>query len=245
MKEPKVIIACPIAGVKQYSINQWLDWISLQDHSNFEILFCVNGNQKLKLTKKLLQIELRHKKGKKIKKINIIGLNQDKDLTTIQKLVYSREKIRLWTKYSEAEYLLFLDSDTIPVRKDFIKDQIKQEKQAITGVYYYKNSKVPVLINPKTKTNFTIEELEKYAETNKLAKGQYVGTGCLMLHRKIFEKIGFNYEKFGERMSDDFGYCEILERNKIPVWINARQPCFHIRNGKYAGLEAIFGKDKK
>ena len=46
MKDPKILIAAPIGGKKQYSIFQWFSWIANQDYQNFEVALCANGTEK-------------------------------------------------------------------------------------------------------------------------------------------------------------------------------------------------------
>lgn len=236
----KVLIACPLGGKKQYSLNYWLEWISKQHHKEFEICFCVNGKRKHKLKKLLKQIELKHISDKKPRKISILTLPKDQKLTLIQRLVFARELIRRHAVKNKFDYLLYLDSDTIPLRKDFITEQIQQNKQCITGLYFYKHSGgTPVMINDTTKKNFTLKELEKAYNKKRLIKLKYIGFGCFLIHKDTFTKIKYDYEAFGELRSDDFGYCELLEKANIPVFLNVTQVCKHIEDGRYTAIENV------
>jgi hypothetical protein len=234
----KVLIACPLGGKKQYSLNKWLNFVSLQDHPDFEICFCVNGKGKTELARKLGKIRLKHISDKKERKIKILNLKKDKELTIIQRLVFSRELIRRYAVEKNFNYLLYLDSDTIPLRKNFLKDLISKQKPVITGLYYYKHSGgTPVMINPHTQQYFTKKELLPLAKQNKLTQIKYCGFGCILISRPVFSKIAYDYEKFGERRSDDYAYCELLEQNKIPVYLYVRQLCNHIEDKRYSKLE--------
>ena len=225
----KVLIAAPIAGAKQYSIANWLEWIANQDYENFEIALCVNGNEKKELIQKLKQTHMTLKNGH-IKNINILQLEDDDKLTTIQRITYAREKLRRFAIKDNYDFLFFLDTDTIPMTNKAIEYLIKKchYKKVYSGLYFYKNSKVPVVIDKDTRTNISLEKLETAYNENAIIEVWGFGFGVLMISRSVFKECAFDYELFGEERTDDFGYCAVLTKNNIKRFLDPRVICEHL-----------------
>lgn len=239
-KETKrVLICCPIGGQKQYSIVDWFDWIVSQNYSNYEIAVCVNGEGKDELAKKFQQTELRDVHGNE-KKIAVLGLNDEgRKYTVIQRLTFSREILRQFAIEKGFDYLLFLDSDTIPLTMDAIERLISWEKEAVSGVYFYKFSSQPVVIDRDTATNISLEKLKEGYEGNKLTEVWGFGFGILLLDVKALTDCAFDYKVFGEERSDDFGYCHVLENKGIKRWCDARVICKHLSDESKPNLKNI------
>ena len=227
MVHKSVLIAAPIGGTKQYSINLWFEWIARQEYDHIEVALCTNGKGYHELAELVRQVEITRPDGTKLKPIPL-ELKNSETLTTIQKITYAREKIRRYAKDNNYDYIFFLDTDTIPQQLNTINMLIETQKDAVSGVYFYKNSKVSVLIDEETKTNITLEKIEQAYKNNELLKTKAFGFGCLLLSRPIFTTNEFDYKKFGEERSDDFGYCHQLEQNKVSLWVQPRVMCKHV-----------------
>jgi hypothetical protein len=225
MKSPKILIAAPICGVKQYSINYWFEWMARQTYSNFEYCLCVNGKKQDKLASMLKQVEIYHLKTKQWKKPIILKL-PEADLSTIQNITYAREMIRRFAIKNRYHGILWLDTDTIPANKDAVANLLKWKKESVSGLYFYKESLQPVIVDLKTNTNVSMHKIKKYVAARKLLPIYGGGYGCV-LHRENAMKCEFNYELFGEERTDDFGHCYVLEKNGIKRWCDPFILCKH------------------
>jgi len=229
MNEKKVLISAPIAGFKQYSINEWLNWIANQDYENISICLCTNGKNSKELYKLCSQIKVTHKNGKHVPLI-LLDLPNSEQLTPIQNITFSRELIRREAKRLNYDYLFYLDTDTIPINTNTIQTLIDQNKEIISGLYFYKNTHQAVALDEDTGTNFSEEKLKNAYEKNTPIKAWGFGFGCLLIHKNIYQKHAFDYNLFGENKSDDFGYCELLHQNKIQLWLHPKAICTHLSN---------------
>jgi len=222
----KVLIGAPIGGHKQYSINTWFQWIANQDYKNFEICLCANGKLNKELIEKIKKVEIKTKYGK-IKKIKGLILPNSSDLSIIQKITYSRETIRRYAVKEGYDAIFWLDTDTIPANKNAIKRLLSWKLESIAGLYFYKESKVPVSIDSDTQTNFNLEKIEKAVDAGIILPTWGTGYGCL-LHSGRAMNTPFDYELFGEERTDDFGHCHVLEQAGIFRWLDPFILCKHL-----------------
>jgi len=225
----KVLIAAPISGHKQYSINQWFDWISNQRHANYEFALCVNGENQAKLVSMLKQVQVRDVHGQ-IKKPVILWNTNKKDVKTtfLHNIVHARETLRQYAVKNNYDKILWLDTDTIPKNLQAIKLLAQQEKPAISGLYFYKQTTKPVAVSKASGTNFTIQEIETAIKEKSLLEVGLFGLGCALIDRSVFEKVAFEYSEFGTEVSDDYGFCYALDKLNIEMWLNPTVFCYHL-----------------
>jgi len=239
--EKKVLIAAPIGGKKQYSINEWFNWIANQDYKNYDVCMCVNGKHRLKLFSMLKQVEIKdiHNQIKYIHRLMLV--NSDK-LTVIQNITFSREKIRRYAVKEGYDAVFWLDTDTIPANTRAIEQLLQHDKDSISGLYFYKNSKVSVIIDKDTHTNFSMEKIKLLVDKNEICKIWGSGYGCLLHQRKALT-IAYDYDLFGEERTDDFGHSHALEQAEVMRWFYPMVICKHFANpdeqekiNKYLGI---------
>ena len=227
----KILIAAPIGGKKQYSINLWFDWIAEQifPKNQFDVCICVNGVDGDALIEKIKEVNITYPDGS-MKQIKGLQLPKSLNMSVIQKITYSREMIRRYAVKQGYDYIFFLDTDTIPYSKDTIQRLLSQEKDVISGLYFYKNSKQPVVIDSITHTNIALDKCEKMVKDNEICEVWGFGFGCLLLSRRAFETNAFDYDLFGEERTDDFGYCHVLEQQGIRRWFDPLVICKHFND---------------
>jgi len=229
-KGKRVLIAAPIAGLKQYSINQWITWIAKQTHQDFDVALCCNGKDKFRLTEMIRQITFNSRTKENLHPIVMILANDDQ-LSIIEKITYSREKLRRYAEAHDYDYLFFLDTDTIPLRDTAIEDLISWGMDAISGLYFYKNSAVAVALDNQTLTNVHPDRLREAYDNNSLIVCCSVGYGCMMLSRKAFQ-VPFDFKIFGEFKTDDIGHSYALTQKGFSIYLSPRVMCQHISDGK-------------
>lgn len=235
-QEKKVLIACPLGDGKEYSINEWFEYIARQTHKNFDICVCVNGRSEQSIRKKvalLEMVEITLEGTDQVKKIDVIRLPYNPYDTVKQRLFRSREKIRQYATNRDYDYIMWLDSDTIPLRLDAIERLVDHKVDAVSGLYFYKETQVPVLIDPDTKTNPSIKKMELWAEKNELAEVWGWGFGVALISRKVFEKTPFDYEKRREDWTEDFAYCELMEEANIKRYFDPHAICKHYHKKEF------------
>jgi hypothetical protein len=221
----KVLISAPISGLKQYSINEWLYWIANQNYKIYEVCLCVNGKESKELAEKLKTVEIRDVHNQ-TKKLIVLELEGSEKLTTIQKITYSREKIRRYAVLNQYDSIFFLDTDTIPAYKDSITRLISHNKESISGLYFYKHSKVPVIIDLNTRTNVSMELINHLVADEEITEVWGYGYGCLLLSGSALN-VAFDYKIFEQERTDDFGHCHALEQKGIKRYFDPLIICKH------------------
>ncbi len=225
MNDKKVLICAPIGMVNEPSINLWFEWISNQDHKNYEFALCCNGAQKYKIFSKLKQVEIFDIHGQTKKPI-IEMLFKDKKLTVIQKITYARELLRRKAIQLKCDAIFFMDLDTIPLSKNALTRLLNHDKDSITGLYHYKNSQVALIIDNDTKTNMTKELIEKLVFENQITTIIGSGYGCV-LHQRVALMTPFDFDLFGGCNTDDFGHCHALLEAGVKLWFDPFVLCKH------------------
>ena len=224
----KILIAAPIGGKKQYSINVWFDWIAKQTFPA-EVCLCVNGADNKEVAAMIDQVEISYPNGFK-QRIKTLLLPDSDRMSVIQKITYSREMIRRYAVENNFDYIFFLDTDTIPYHKDAIQILLDHKKDIISGLYFYKNTKQPVIIDAETNTNISLQKCEDLALKRKICEVWGFGFGCLLISRRAFENNAFDYDLFGEERTDDFGYCHVLEQQGIKRFFDPFVICKHFND---------------
>lgn len=225
----RVLIAAPISGHKQYSINEWFQWIAHQEHKEYDFALCVNGEGQQRLITKLKQVEIKDIHGQ-IKKPVILWNMPKAGVSTniLQNITHARESLRRYAEKNNYDYIFFLDTDTIPFQTNAIEMLIATGKDAVSGIYFYKKTSVPVLVSCASKTNFTLKELEEAATAKELLPTEIFGLGCALISKKVFRVIPFSYAVFGKEIGDDYGYCFAMSEEGIKRWAEPRLLCKHL-----------------
>lgn len=237
----KVLIAAPISGTKQYSLNRWLQWIADQTHKDYDFALCVNGENQEELISKLKQIEITDIHGQ-VKK-PVILWNKSKEgvqTSVILNITHARESLRQYALKHNYDKIFFLDSDTIPMFRDAIQMLASSNKAAISGLYMYKNTSVPVAVSIKRKTNPTLEDLREAVDNKELIELYIFGLGCSLIDKSVFEMIPFDFKYFGKEVGEDYGYCFAMQERDIQRWLEPRLICLHLGDEKQRPETACF-----
>lgn len=230
MEEKKVLICAPVGDGKEYSINEWFNWIANQPYKNFEVAVCVNGRSEETLLQKITlfnQVEINNKK------ITVLYLPFDKYQTTKIRISDSREILRNFAIDHGFDYIFFLDTDTIPVTLDAIPRLMAHNKGMVSGLYFYKNTKQPIVIDKDTHTNLTLKKIQELTEKKEILEVSGFGFGVVLIRRDVFEKIAFDYNFMKEYWTDDFQYCEYMEKAGIKRYFDPWVVCKHFHRKEF------------
>ena len=224
MEEKKVLICAPVGDGKEYSINEWLMWIATQKYKNYDVALCVNGRSQKTLDHKISmfkQVEICNKP------IEVLELPFNKYHTTNHRISYSRELLRKYAIEKNYDFILWLDTDTIPLVMDAIPLLMEQDKEVISGLYFYKGTNQSVIIDADTSTNMRYELIEELIASGDVVQVWGFGFGCVLMKKEILNKFSFDYKFKYEDWSEDFTACELLDLNKVDRWFFARIVCKH------------------
>lgn len=136
------------------------------------------------------------------------------------------------------EWLFFLDDDVV-APPDSIAILLSNRLPIVSGVYYRRHEPVvPVaLMNVQGGGRMWANA----PAPGQLVKVDYVGAGCLLIHRSVLEKVKEPWFEWTsdrkdlpeqQRMSEDFSFCEKARAAGFEVVLDGKVQCMH------AGLSA-------
>lgn len=139
------------------------------------------------------------------------------------------------------EWLFFLDDDVV-CPPDTIQRLANHGKDIISGVYYRRAQPLaPVMMSHDQNRNaFWVTQYP----ANAVIEVDYVGAGCLLIHRRVLERVGkpwFEWQmgkpdmpkgpdgEYLARLSEDFAFCRKAKRDyRFGVHVDTSIQCEHI-----------------
>ena len=149
---------------------------------------------------------------------------------------YSRNLL-VWRFLNEtdAEYAIFLDSDTVPPRH--VAQLVAHGKPVVSGLVWrkYKDFPVPVLMKKNSDGSYNLVGIEDLETEDGLLVVDAVGTACLAVRRDVFEKIGYPWFRFTEKMTDngpaqrgeDIFFSERCREEGFKLYVDPHVQCSH------------------
>lgn len=225
----KVLVGCPVSDFHEYSTKQYIEAIKKLTYSNYDVVLADNS-----------------KNGEFYKKLKTHGLNVIRmpysDSAKIR-IVDSRNALRDIVLDKNYDYFLSLEQDVIPPF-NIIEKLIQHRKDAVSGVYfnYFQDVEEPIPLafvetNIKDYSMRAIKDEE--LNSGKLIKITASGLGCVLISRKVLEKVKFRIDAKKDTF-DDMPFCEDLEKNNFDLYLDTSVKCVHLlknRPWKWSELE--------
>lgn len=145
---------------------------------------------------------------------------------------------------TDAEWLFFLDTDTF-TGHDTIERLLRHGKKIVGGVYTSRHEPYyPIAYEKKGDSLQPIKEIP-----DRLFRVDAIGTGCLLIHRSVFENLEkpyFEYEKDKDKeriiKSEDICFCEKVREKGFEIYADPSIKVFHY--GAVTDTE-LFKKNRK
>ena len=172
---------------------------------------------------------------------NYVGMDRHETGAYID---YNRDRIAQRAISENTDYVLMIDSD-MGYPHTIVDTLVSRDKDVIACVYYTPSHDTdtgrevvirPMLFdyNPKTKQFHPWPK----CDANKPFKIDAVGTGIMLIKTKVFKKIKrpwfFFFERRGEVMGEDLGFCLQCMANKIEVWVDPTIETSHVKTYRYS-----------
>jgi hypothetical protein len=146
---------------------------------------------------------------------------------------------------TDADYLLTIDSDTIPLKNPL--NMIEHDKDIIGGVYpTWKNDAFIWLACKLREDGAYIQYPKEYRQGIKEVDA--LGTGCMLIKRKVLETISMPFvdkvrEGVGDReLGHDLYFCKRAKELDFEVWADWDLECEHHKEINLLPLIRMFEK---
>ena len=154
------------------------------------------------------------------------------------RLAYNRNLLREKVLREDYGYFINIDQDVLPP-KDIIQRMLKHNKKIVTGIYYNpwtKDNKTKLIAtiwrqhpkNPKKMINVR----EGIVQGNNFIKIDYCGSGCLLIHKDVLEKIKFRYDLNIGNGVDDVFFCIDAKKYGFEIYADTSIKCKHLLLGR-------------
>lgn len=221
---PKILIFTPVYEAKDYCFEEFIENTKNFTYPNFEHIIIDNSKTNNYATK------LRRRGIKKVYHV-------DRGNNSREALARAQTFARQYAIENGYDYLFSLESDIFPP-KDVLQRLLAHTTNVITGLYLIGNDSegkpfVPCITLPKYEpsikafgTRLLYKEEIDYYTFNGLHQVQAGGMGCCLIHKSVFEKIGFYYDPRFNGHSDIYFFNKLFNR-KIPVFVDTDLYCEH------------------
>lgn len=161
------------------------------------------------------------------------------------------ELVRGGMENPDVTHFLFLDTDIIPPRKDFIDVMVSYDLP-IVGLLCTKKTKPyePIMLVEDARLQDTLNGfLIKFDRG--LVKVDGTGTGCLMVKREVFEALEAPYFRFltsyqdGMHISEDMYFIKNSKEAGFDTYVDTAHPCTHVGTKEYGLADFYANREKR
>jgi GT2 family glycosyltransferase len=130
------------------------------------------------------------------------------------------------------KWLFFLDDDVIPP-DNVIEHLASKNLDIVSGLYHRRHPGLePVMLR-------NVEGGRQYItdyQPGQMVEADYVGAGCLLIHRRVLEKIEYPWFdwrcdrkdlKEPQRISEDYAFCDKARANGFKIVVDTSVQCLH------------------
>jgi len=231
--DPKVLVGSPVSDLYNYCIEEFIRSRGSLTYQNYDLFF-VDNSKSWDFSRKLKQ------RGFPVSRIDFIE-------NARERMVKCRNILRKKVLEEGYDFFLNLDQDIIPP-KDIIERFLQHKKKILTGVYFVYNNQyshqqtnylIPTLwvsdenlSNKKIMDGASIRLMHpKETEQDGLVKVISCGSGCLLIHRSVLEKIEFRYDPFFPYFDDNW-FCRDAFYNNFDIFADLSIKCKHLIKDK-------------
>lgn len=228
---PKVLVGSPVSDLYDYCFKEFVESRKSLTYKNHELFFIDNSKTE-SFSKKLKENKLPFKRIEYLENAR-------------ERMVVSRNLLRKKISEEGYDFFLNLDQDIIPPN-DIIERMLKNNKKIQTGVYFVYNNQyssensrylIPTLwvsdeVSSKVIDGASVRLMHpKETEQDNVVKVISCGSGCLLVHRDVLEKIEFRYDPFFPYFDDNW-FCRDAFYQGFEIYADLSIKCKHLIKGK-------------
>ena len=134
------------------------------------------------------------------------------------------------------KYLLFLDSDVVPSRPDWVKLLLEAQQPIISGLYWSKKGEPGMWLKGE---DGKLASVKKWAAGN-VFEVDAVGSGAMLIDMRVFDEIDkvcgkqkyYDWEiqdpaNVGENKSEDFHFCLLAQKAGFAILVHTGVEMYH------------------
>ncbi|MBI2105460.1 hypothetical protein HYT56_01320 [Candidatus Woesearchaeota archaeon] len=218
--QQRILVGCPTSFHKEYCLKEYAEAIKKLTYNNYDLLLVDNSEDDNYL--------------EKIKSLNLPVIKGPYFESARDRIIASRNILRQRVIDENYDYFLSLEQDVLPPA-DIIERLLQHKKEVMTGVYFANNvipgeisSKlIPLVYILEDKKTLSMRPLNEYELWKNQGLMQVVsaGLGCVLISKKVLEKIEFRYEL---NSFDDRWFFLDLYNQKIPAYADTSIKCKHL-----------------
>ncbi len=238
-KNPRVLVGCPTHELKSDSFMPFFHGLSELTHDNFDVLIEDNSpthNYAEKIRAAGKEWEKTHP-GRRFEVIH----TENSSESARERIVHGRNLIRERVLNGNYDYFLSLEQDLVPPQ-NVIEKLLAWNVNVVSAVY---------LNRKKAENGFRIEIMAgKYFNAEEKAKGvfrdvgfndilpsrlmevDYTGVGCMLISRKMLEKISFRVNTNTPHF-DDMLFCMDAQHAGHKIFLDSHTWCKHYFNDAF------------
>src|SRR3989344_3379149 len=219
----RVLVGCPTAETHRYCFKEYSEAVNNLTFKNKKILLIDNSK-----TTNYFNF---------IKNTGIDAIKASYSESARDRIVRSRNILREFVLKEDYDYFLSLEQDVIPP-KDVIERLLEHKKDINSGVYF---SRIKSLIDKKVKVlpllwtwkegsndPYSMADVDlDLVMNNNFIKIKYCGLGCLLISRKVLEKVKFRYDEKYPTF-DDLHFCQDSRDNGFEIYSDTSVKCKHL-----------------
>ena len=223
MNKPKVLVGCPTSDYHKYCLSDYKESVKNLSYNNYSVVLVDNSYDK------------DYYKNLEDSQTRVIKCTYSESAR--DRIVRSRNILRDIALNENYDYFLSLEQDVIPPN-DVIEKLLRHKKDIVSGVYFariksLKDKKVKLLpllwvgkkgsYNPYTMADIDIDIVMQ----DNFIKVKYCGLGCVLISRKVLEKVKFRYDP-NYTTFDDLHFCQDARDSDFEIYADTSVKCKHL-----------------
>lgn len=238
---PKVLVGCPTADLKEYCLGSYLQRLKGLTYPNFDILLVDNSKDETY--------------SKKIQAYGIPCIRSTYHENIPKRVIEGRNILRKYALEKGYDYFLSLEQDVIPP-KDIIEQLLAAQQEIVGGITRHllvKGDNIQEIAllgvhDPAHPGHYIYINYKSVLGKKGIVPVNYCALGCVLISRKVLEKIIFRYEEFEQKTNelnvkwDDICFCQDAEKEGFKIFAQIDVQCEHLF---YGGFSATLGNTKE
>ena len=222
-KLPKVLVGGLLSDYHEYCTEEFIENIKKLTYSNMDLLFIDNSKDDRFFNS--IKDKIPVVKGKYFPSI-------------YDRLIHNRNILREKALEGGYDYFFNVDQDIV-LPRNAIEVLVGHNKNIITGLYFNPLKRGDeIKMSPTMWVAFSGNKERMVAVRDDVALGNHLlqitacGSGCLLIHRSVLEKIKFRYDLSKGKGVDDVFFCKDAIEAGYDIYADTAVKCRHMIRGR-------------